>query len=252
MANADLKIDKAAAEAMIIYPAIDLLGGKCVRLRQGDYDQVTIYHHDPLAVATQFKEAGAPWLHIVDLDAARSGIPVHGELIASIRNLTGLKIQTGGGIRNYGHLRFLLEEMAIERVVLGTAAVRDRAFVEQALEQYPDRIAIGIDARDGEVSIDGWTQGSGIKALAFARLMASSGARMAVYTDISRDGMLSGASTGSIRAMVASSGLSIIASGGVGSMADIEAVRQTGAAGVIVGKAMYEGKVDIRQCWQKE
>jgi phosphoribosylformimino-5-aminoimidazole carboxamide ribotide isomerase len=236
---------------MIIYPAIDLLGGQCVRLKQGDYNQVTIYNPDPLLVARQFKAAGAPWLHVVDLDAARTGVPQHAGLIASIRQETGLKIQTGGGIRQMAHLQYLLEELSIERVVLGTAAVRDRQFTEQALQRYPDRIAIGIDARDGEVSVDGWTKGSGLKALDFARLMAQAGARIAVYTDISRDGMLLGPATDSTRNMVESSGLAIIASGGIGSFADIEAIRQTGAAGVIVGKAIYEGRVRIDQCWPK-
>jgi phosphoribosylformimino-5-aminoimidazole carboxamide ribotide isomerase len=237
---------------MIIYPAIDLLGGQCVRLRQGRYDQVTVYDPDPLAVALRFQRAGAPWLHVVDLDAARTGVPVHGDMIAAIRRETGLKIQTGGGIRSLSHLLFLLEDLRIDRVVLGTAAVRDRPFVEQALRLYPDRIAIGIDARDGEVSIDGWTRGSGLKALEFAVLMAEAGARVAIFTDISRDGMLAGSETGFIREMVGKSGLSIIASGGIGSMQDIEAVRRTGAAGVIVGRAIYEGKVDIERCWQNE
>jgi phosphoribosylformimino-5-aminoimidazole carboxamide ribotide isomerase len=237
---------------MIIYPAIDLLGGQCVRLKQGDYNQVTVYNPNPLEVARTFKAAGAPWLHVVDLDAARSGIPAHAGLIADIRRETGLKIQTGGGIRQMAHLQFLLEELMIERVVLGTAAVRDRAFIEQALRRYRDRIAIGIDARDGEVSVEGWTQGSGLHALDFARMMAQAGAMTAVYTDISRDGMLLGPATASTRAMVELSGLEIIASGGIGSYEDIEAIRQTGAAGVIVGKAIYEGKVRIEQCWPRE
>jgi phosphoribosylformimino-5-aminoimidazole carboxamide ribotide isomerase len=240
------------SERMIIYPAIDLLGGQCVRLRQGSYDQVTVYHQDPLAIARQFQQAGAPWLHIVDLDAARTGIPVHSGIIAEIRRETGLKIQTGGGIRNLGHVRALLEDAAIERIVLGTAAVRDRRFTEEVLTLYSDRTAIGIDARDGEVSIDGWTRGSGLKALAFACMMAAVGARMAIYTDISRDGMMTGSANDSIRQMVEESGLRIIASGGIGSYADIEAVRQTGAAGVIVGKAIYEGKVRLEQCWPRE
>lgn len=241
-----------AAKGMIIYPAIDLLGGQCVRLRQGRYDQVTVYHQDPLEIARQFQAAGASWLHIVDLDAARTGVPVHAEMIAAIHRQTGLKIQTGGGIRNLAHVQILLEESGIERIVLGTAAVRDRAFTEQVMNLYPDRVAIGIDARDGEVSIDGWTHGSGLKALTFARMMAEAGAKLAIFTDISRDGMLSGSATDSIQAMVESSGLSIIASGGIGSFADIEAVRRTGAAGVIVGKAIYEGKVKLEQCWPKE
>ena len=237
---------------MIIYPAIDLLGGQCVRLRQGQYDQVTVYSPDPLAVARQFQAAGAAWLHIVDLDAARTGIPAHADLIAAIRRSTGLKIQTGGGIRSLAHARVLLEESAIERVVLGTAAVRDHRFTEEMLRLYPDRVAIGIDARDGEVSVDGWTRGSGLKTLEFARMMASAGARLAIFTDISRDGMLSGSATESVRELVGHSGLAIIASGGIGSPADIEAVRQTGAAGVIVGKAIYEGKVRLEECWPRE
>jgi len=237
---------------MIIYPAIDLLGGQCVSLRQGRYDQVTVYHQDPLAVANQFKEAGAPWLHIVDLDAARTGIPVHAEMIAAIRRTTGLRVQTGGGVRNFEHVKLLLEEASIDRIVLGTAAVKDRAFTELVLQRYPDRVAIGIDARDGEVSVDGWTHGSGLKANDFARMMADAGAKLAIFTDIGRDGMLSGPNADSIRIMVENSGLRIIASGGIGSYDDIETVRQTGAAGVIVGKAIYEGKVKLEQCWPKE
>jgi len=237
---------------MIIYPAIDLLGGQCVRLRQGRYDQVTVYYKDPMEIARKFQAAGAPWLHIVDLDAAKTGVPVHAEMITAIRRQTGLKIQTGGGIRNLAHVRTLLEDAGIDRIVLGTAAVRDRQFTEQVLALYPDRVAIGIDARDGEVSVDGWTQGSGLKALDFARMMAAAGARLAIFTDISRDGMLTGSATESVQEMVEASGLEIIASGGIGSWADIEAVRLTGASGVIVGKAIYEGKVKLEQCWLKE
>jgi phosphoribosylformimino-5-aminoimidazole carboxamide ribotide isomerase len=248
----DFKDEIGMPDPMIIYPAIDLLGGQCVRLKQGDYSRVTVYNPDPVQVAQTFRNAGASWVHIVDLDAARTGIPAHAELIARIRLITGLKVQTGGGVRNMEHLRRLLEELAIDRVVLGTAAVRDRAFTENALRLYPDSIAIGIDAREGEVSVDGWTRGSGIKALDFARIMAASGAKTAVYTDISRDGMLAGSATDSIRMMVDQSGLAIIASGGIGSLEDIEAVRRTGAAGVIVGKAIYEGRVKLEQCWPKE
>lgn len=237
---------------MIIYPAIDLLGGQCVRLRQGDYAQVTVYDPDPLQVAMRFRQAGASWVHVVDLDAARSGVPAHAGLIARIRQETGLKVQTGGGIRNLAHVQTLLEEAGIDRIVLGTAAVRDRAFTEDILRRYPERTAIGIDARDGEVSVEGWTRGSGLNALDFARSLYDAGAKLAIYTDISRDGMLGGAATESTREMVEKSGLAIIASGGIGTFADIEAVRATGASGVIVGKAIYEGKVRLEQCWPKE
>jgi phosphoribosylformimino-5-aminoimidazole carboxamide ribotide isomerase len=237
---------------MIIYPAIDLLGGKCVRLRQGDYNQVTVYSEDPLETAWQFKRAGADWLHIVDLDAARTGAPVHAGLIREICSSTGIKVQTGGGIRNMQHLMVLLEEFGIDRAVLGTAAVRDRNFTEEALKLYGGRIAIGIDARDGEVSVSGWTSGSGIRATELALAMAQAGARTIIYTDIARDGMLVGPALESTAELIEKTQLDIIASGGIGSIDDINAVRETGAAGVIVGRAIYEGKVRLDQCWQNE
>jgi len=234
---------------LIIYPAIDLLDGRCVRLRQGDYNQVTVYHEDPVAMARQFRDAGASWIHVVDLDAARSGVPAHVDLIRRISRETGLKVQTGGGIRTLEHLQTLLENDLIARAVLGTAAVRDRALIEKILKLYPDRVAIGIDARDGEVSIDGWTQGSGLSALDFAKTMESLGARVVIFTDIARDGMMVGTAIDRVRELVESTSLEVIASGGIGKWADIEAVRQTGAAGVIVGKAIYEGTVSLSQCW---
>ncbi len=232
----------------IIYPAIDLLGGQCVRLRQGDYNQVTVYHDDPVAMARSFRDAGAAWIHVVDLDAARSGIPAHVDLIRTISRETGLLVQTGGGIRTLDHLEILLAN-GIARAVLGTAAVKNRPLVEEILKRYPDRVAIGIDARDGEVSIDGWTQGSGLPALEFARTMESLGARTVIFTDIARDGMMVGSATDRVQELVEQTSLAIIASGGIGTYADIEAVRQTGAAGVIVGKAIYEGTVSLAECW---
>lgn len=237
---------------MIIYPAIDLLGGKCVRLKQGRYDQVTIYHEDPVQVAARFRQAGAQWIHIVDLDAARSGTPVHADLIKTIRKVTGLKVQTGGGIRTLAHMLELIEGHGMERIVLGTIAVKNQDLVRTALQLHPDRIAIGIDALGGEVKVSGWTAGSGIMACDLARTMRDMGAGIIIYTDIKKDGMLSGPSLAEIKNMTAIGGLEIIASGGIGAMPDIEAVRKTGAAGVIVGKAIYEGKVRIEECWPKE
>lgn len=236
---------------MIIYPAIDLLGGRCVRLRQGDYNQVTVYNDDPLDMASQFVQAGAEWIHVVDLDAARTGAPVHAELIRKIKRQLGVKIQTGGGIRNLQHLTLLLEKYEIDRAVLGTAAVRDRAFTEEALKLFGKNIAIGIDARNGEVSVSGWTEGSGIKASDLACRMVEAGAGTIIYTDISRDGMLTGPAIEKTQELVQLTGIDIIASGGIGSFNDIKSVEGTGAAGVIVGKAIYEGKVKLEQCWQK-
>lgn len=236
---------------MVIYPAIDLLNGQCVRLRQGDYHQVTVYDEDPLHMAGVFRDAGAEWLHVVDLEAARTGKPAHDGLIAEIRRQTGLKIQTGGGIRNMAHLMLLLDTCGIERAVLGTAAVRDRAFTEAALRMAPERIAIGLDARDGRIAVDGWTRDSGLDVQEFALLMQQLGAQTVIYTDISRDGMLQGPALDGIRRLVNLAGLSVVASGGIGSQQDIEDVRATGAAGVIVGKAIYEKKVVLEACWPK-
>jgi phosphoribosylformimino-5-aminoimidazole carboxamide ribotide isomerase len=237
----------ASRPRMVVYPAIDLLGGRCVRLRQGDYAQVTVYSDDPVAVAMGFREAGAEWVHVVDLDAARSGVPEHHGLIARIRAETGLRVQTGGGVRNLASLEAHLSA-GVERVVLGTSAVKDRPFTTEALRRFGSAIAIGIDARGGEVSVDGWTSGGGVKALEFAGWMEALGARTAIFTDIARDGMLAGPALDATAELVRGTGLAVIASGGIGALADIEAVRAVGAAGVIVGKALYEGKVDLAAC----
>ena len=177
---------------MIILPAIDLIGGKCVRLRQGKYDDVTTYNDDPLAQAMAFKEAGAEWIHIVDLDAAKSGIPTNHEVIREISLKTGLKVDTGGGIRNMDTLSKWIEEYGVSRAVLGTAAVKDPEFTKQAIAKYGEKVAIGIDAKGGFVSVDGWTQESSLKAVDFALMMKDIGASTVVFTDIARDGMLTG------------------------------------------------------------
>ena len=235
---------------MIILPAIDLLGGKCVRLQRGDYDRVTVYNDDPLSQAMEFKKAGAEWIHIVDLDAARSGVPTNHEVIRQISLKTGLKVDTGGGIRNMDTLKKWIEDYGVARCVIGTSAIRDRKFTEEALKLYPDKIAIGIDAKDGEVAVDGWTKGSGVKAADFALTMKELGAQTVVFTDISRDGMLTGPAFDSTKDLVEKTGIGIIASGGIGSDEDIMYIKGSGCAGVIVGKAIYEGKVDLERCLQ--
>ncbi len=240
---------KTKSKEMIIYPAIDLLAGQCVRLKQGRYDDVTVYSDDPLALARQFKEDGAAWLHVIDLEGARSGQPVQAELVRAIKQETGLKVQTGGGIRSMADLKLLLDEYGLDRAILGTAAVKDKAFVNQALASYGERIAIGIDARDGNVCVEGWTAASGLNYLDFARLMAQAGARCIIFTDISRDGMLSGPAVRQTKELLDLELFSVIASGGISSQADIAAVRDCGADGLIIGKAIYEGKVVLSQCW---
>ena len=235
---------------MIIYPAVDLLGGKCVRLKQGKYDQVTVYNDDPIAQAMAFKEAGAEWIHVVDLDAAKSGIPTNHEIIKEISIKTGLKVDTGGGIRNMDTLKRWIEDYGVSRCVIGTSAIKDRKFTEEALALYADKIAIGIDAHDGEVAVDGWTAGSGVKAVDFALTMKSIGAQTVVFTDISRDGMLTGPAFESTKELVDVTGLKVVASGGIGSDEDIMYIKGSGCEGVIVGKAIYEGRVDLKKCLQ--
>jgi len=235
---------------VIIYPAIDLLDGQCVRLSQGKYDQVTVYSNNPLNIAEGFAAAGAKWIHMVDLNAARTGIPVNQSIIAAVVKHTGLKVQAGGGIRNLDTLRYLIEEIGVTRCVIGTSAIKDRAFTEKALSLYGDTIAIGLDAKNGEIAVDGWTSGSGINVIDFAKMMKEIGARTVIYTDIARDGMLSGPATESTRELVDSTGLSVIASGGIGSEEDIKSIQTSGCSGVIVGKAIYEGKVRLSVCLQ--
>ncbi|MBO7426570.1 MAG: 1-(5-phosphoribosyl)-5-[(5-phosphoribosylamino)methylideneamino]imidazole-4-carboxamide isomerase [Clostridiales bacterium] len=235
---------------MIILPAIDLLGGKCVRLRQGKYDDVTVYRDDPMAQAMDFVEAGSKWIHIVDLDAARLGIPTNHKIIKEIASETGLKVETGGGIRNMDTLKRWIEDYGVTRCVIGTSAIKDRAFTEKALKLYSDNIAIGIDAHDGEVAVDGWTKGGGVKAVDFAFQMKELGAKTIIFTDISRDGMLTGPAFDSTKELVDKTGLNVIASGGIGSNEDVFHIKDSGCAGVIIGKAIYEGKVDLTKCMQ--
>jgi len=235
---------------MIIYPAIDLLDGQCVRLSQGQYDQVTVYSDNPVKIAEGFAAAGAAWIHMVDLNAAKTGIPYNQSIIAAVVKNTGLKVQTGGGIRNLDTLRYLIEEIGVTRCVIGTSAIKDRAFTEKALALYGDKIAIGLDARNGEIAVDGWTSGSGVNVIDFAKTMQGIGAQTVIYTDIARDGMLTGPATQSTRELVDATGLSVIASGGIGSEEDITRIRTSGCSGVIVGKAIYEGKVRLSVCLQ--
>lgn len=235
-----------------IFPAIDLLDGHAVRLRQGHYDEVTVYDHDPIALACRFRAAGARYLHVVDLNAARDGVRGHDSLIGRMAQESGLLIQTGGGIRNMATVRSLLATEGIWRIILGTSAVKDPDFTREALSFAPDRVVIGLDARNGMVSVDGWTQDSQVPVMTLALAMKEAGARTVVFTDIARDGMMVGTAVEGVAELVRATGLEVIASGGIASLSDIEAARQAGAAGVIVGKAIYEGKVRLEECWPKE
>ena len=197
-------------------PAIDLLDGCCVRLIQGQYDQVTNYHRDPLTVARQWESMGAPLLHVVDLDAARSGGEAHNaDIIASIAEHLHIPVQTGGGIRSDADVTRILD-LGIHRAIIGTAAVKDPSMVSSAISRYgPDRVAVGIDAKDGEVRISGWTHGTGLSAIEFAQDMEDRGARRIIYTDIARDGTMQGPNINAYRALGAQlKSVQLMASGG--------------------------------------
>lgn len=226
-----------------LYPAIDLRGGQVVRLTRGDYDAETVYGDDPVAVATSFAEAGATWIHVVDLDAARSGDPVNRPVVAAISSAVSgrARVQTGGGVRAVDDARALADH-GVARVVMGSAAVRDPALVERAAEVLP--VAVGLDHRDGELAVDGWTTSGGVRLDdALGRYPAASAF---VITDIGRDGMLSGPDAEGLARAVAATSVPVIASGGVASLADIERlVAIDGLAGVITGKALYEGRFTV-------
>lgn len=231
---------------MNVYPAIDMVGGRAVRLKQGRADDVTVYG-DPLEMARRFCEEGAIYLHMVDLDGAFTGAGGNKSIALEIARTLPIKIQLGGGIRDMDTIDMLLSG-GIERVILGTAAVRDPALARAALKKYgSDRIVIGIDARDGRVALQGWVEGSNVNPCDLALGMKDAGARYIVYTDISRDGMLSGPNVDSTRELVRASGMDIIASGGVSTEEDILRVRDAGCEGAIIGKAIYEGRLTLTQ-----
>ena len=231
---------------MILYPAIDLKDGACVRLLRGDMAQATVYADDPAAQARAFAAAGCQWLHVVDLDGAFAGRPVNRAAIEAIVAAVDVPVQLGGGVRELATLEAWLAA-GISRVVLGTAAVRDPAFVEAACAAHPGRVAVGIDARDGRAAVDGWAETSDIPALDLARRAAQAGAAAIVHTDIARDGALEGPNLAATRAIAQAVDIPVIASGGVaglGDLAALKALEGDGVAGVIVGRAFYDGRIE--------
>ena len=234
---------------MKIYPAIDILDGKAVRLRRGRRAEATVYG-DPLEMARKWVSKGAEWLHVVDLDGAFLGRLKNLDLLREMAAAVPLaKIQVGGGIRSITVVESLLDA-GIQRVVLGTAAVEDPAFVKQALKEQPHNIAVGIDALDGNVQVVGWTENSHIQAITLAKRLQELGARVVIYTDISRDGVLAGPNIEATKEMLESTDLSVIASGGVSSIADLRHLAELDHSrldGVIIGKALYEGLIGIEE-----
>lgn len=230
---------------MRIYPAIDIKGGKCVRLLQGRESDVTIYANDPAKMALAFEEAGAKALHIVDLDGAFSGAGQNLGAVKAILAAVRIPVQLGGGIRTLESIDHLLN-LGVGRVILGTAALNDPELVAFAAGKYPGRIVAGIDASGGRVAIKGWVELSDVSPAELARRLKPLGISTAIYTDISRDGMLSGPNLDSTLEMVQSSGMEIIASGGVSCMDDLFALESAKVSGAIVGKAIYDGRIDLR------
>lgn len=233
---------------MYLLPAIDILDGKAVRLAKGDYSRVTRYNDDPVEQALRFERAGAAWIHIVDLDGARTGVSSNVAIIERIVASTSLKAQVGGGVRSLEVIERLISAGA-SRVVLGTALVRDPGFAAAAVDRYGDALAAGIDAKGGEAAVSGWEEGSGVLAHDLARSMADLGYRHLVYTDISRDGMRTGLDPEAYRSMAGAFGNPVVASGGVAGLDDIRAMLGLGDAieGVIAGRALYEGSLDLAE-----
>ena len=231
---------------MIIFPAIDLLGGKAVRLFKGDYKQVTVYSDNPLETAVSFKNAGAEYLHVVDLDGARDGDTANFDTIASLAKNSGLKLEVGGGIRSTETIERYLGA-GVFRVILGTAAITEPGFVADSVRRFGDHIAVGVDMKDGLVAIKGWTVVSDKDAFAFGREMDDIGVKTIICTDISKDGVLGGTNLELYRELSAALSLDIIASGGVSTLEDIRSLKTLGLYGAIIGKALYTGGISLSE-----
>ena len=231
---------------MYIYPAIDLYSGKAVRLYKGDYAQMTVYSDDPVSVAKDFAAAGASHIHLVDLEGAKIGKPANLDTIAKIVEATGLFAEVGGGIRDMETVDSYLS-IGVSRVILGTAAVKDPVFLQAALDKYGEKIAVGVDLKDGFVAIKGWTETSDLKPEDFFEKMQNMGVKTIICTDISRDGAMKGANRELYRELSSKFAIDLIASGGVSSMEDVTALAEMKLHGAIIGKAYYIGAVDLKQ-----
>ncbi len=232
---------------MQLYPAIDMKNGQCVRLRQGAFADMTVYSDAPEKMALHWQEQGATFLHLVDLDGALAGRSVNEPVIRRIAQTVSIPIQIGGGIRSREAAERMLS-LGIRRVIIGTKAVENPEFLKELVSEFgSEAIVAGIDARDGMAATQGWEQTSSVKALDLALLMKDYGIRHIVYTDISRDGMLSGPNVEATRLMTAETGIDIIASGGVSGMEDLENLYREGIQGAIIGKALYENRVDLKE-----
>lgn len=233
---------------MQLFPAIDLRGGRVVRLTQGDYDRMTVYGDDPCAQARAFLEAGAKNLHVVDLDGAKDGTLANFDTIRAIARQGGLYIEVGGGIRTEQRIEQYLE-LGVGRCILGTAAVKDFAFTRRMLAKYGSRIAVGVDARDGYVAVSGWRELSGERGIDFCKRLLDAGCTAVIYTDISRDGAMQGTNLELYRTLAREvPGLAVTASGGISYESELLELEQTGTAAAILGKSLYTGALDLARC----
>ena len=234
---------------MRIWPAIDIRGGKCVRLRQGDYQQETIFGDDPVQVAQQWVEQGGHCLHLVDLDGARDGALTNREVIAAIVAATKVPCELGGGIRDEESIQALLE-LGLQQLVIGTKAIKESDWFRQMVRKYPRRLVLGIDARDGKVATDGWLETSEVSATDLARSFAGEPLAAIVYTDIAKDGMMAGPNLDAMAEMKSAADCDVIASGGVTEIGDVAQLTELGLDGCIIGRALYEGTISLPKALQ--
>jgi len=232
---------------LIIFPAIDIKGGKCVRLTQGRMDAETVYSNEPWEVARKWEALGAEVIHLVDLDGAVEGNPKNLAVVEKITNSVNVPVQIGGGIRDEKTAEAYLSNPKVKRIIIGTAAIENPSLVTTLTARYPGRVAVGIDAKDGMVAIKGWVTVTGQKATELAKKLEGAGVACIIYTDISRDGMLTGPNVAATREMAESVNIPVVASGGISSLKDIESYRGVPLEGIIVGKALYSGNLDLTE-----
>ena len=230
---------------MQIFPATDILGGKVVRLTKGDYNQVKIYADSPAEMALEFMKDGATNLHMVDLDGAKDGTPVNFDAIKEAARINGLFIEVGGGIRNMQRIEDYLS-LGVKRVILGTAAIRNYPFVEEAVKEFGNAVAVGVDAKEGFVAVSGWQETTNVNSVEFCKKLRDTGVSTVIYTDISKDGMLSGTNLEIYKELSEIQGLDIVASGGITFANELKTLNEMGIYGAIVGKAVYEGKLSLK------
>lgn len=231
---------------MIIFPAIDIRGGKCVRLQQGDYNKETVYGDSPVEMAKQWQDKGAEYIHIVDLDGAKSGVSQNAQAIKDIAGELNVPIQVGGGIRSLEVIEQYIS-FGVARIIIGTAAISNQRFLREAMKKYPTQIAVSLDARNGLLATDGWTDTSTVRALDILSTLEDIGIETIVYTDIAKDGMLQGPNINELTKINQQTTMNVIASGGVTTKEDVLALKQLDLYGAIVGKALYDGKIEFEQ-----